>query len=139
MPILRYATLLIALCLPGLAPAQDDPALRIELNAADTVGESCRLTFVLRNTLDQQIDQMIAETVLFSNDGQVLLLTLFDFGTLPVARPRVRQFQVPDASCDRLGMVLINGMDTCQVGDAASGACAAALSLSSRTPIGLEG
>ncbi|MEM8576701.1 MAG: hypothetical protein AAGF60_02515 [Pseudomonadota bacterium] len=122
----------------GLA-AQEAPKLEIQLNTADLVGESCRLTFVLTNALGADVDQLVAETVLFSDEGGVVLLTLFDFAALPAGRPRVRQFQVPGTSCDRIGQVLINGISTCTMGGAASSACADGLSLSSRVDIGLEG
>ncbi|MBT8155628.1 hypothetical protein KMP13_17510 [Epibacterium ulvae] len=113
--------------------------LSLELNAADNFGESCRLSFLLRNETASEITSFVAETVLFSDQGQVALLTLFDFGLLPKGRPRVRQFQVPDISCDRLSMVLINGADTCTGGAHTAQSCAAALSLTSRVKIQLEG
>ncbi|MEM6309833.1 MAG: hypothetical protein AAF754_07265 [Pseudomonadota bacterium] len=126
---------------PTLAGAEEttSPRLSPELNAADTVGESCRLTFLLRNEMEQDIDQFIVETVLFSKSNQVVLLTLFDFAALPIGRPRVRQFQVPDTSCDGLGMVLVNGADTCSGGALTAAICEKSLSVSSRTAIPLEG
>lgn len=139
MRLLRTLSLTASLLLPVAALAQDAGDLSIELNAADTVGESCRLTFVLSNGLEKNIDKLVAETVLFSDKGGVLLLTLFDFATLPAGRPRVRQFQVPETSCDRLGQVLINGVDTCTIDSTQSGVCQAALTLSSRVKIGLGG
>lgn len=126
----------------GETPTLNRPSpapLSLELNAADTIGESCRLSFFLHNETPTDIAAFIAETVLFSDQGQVALLTLFDFGPLPKGRPRVRQFQVPEISCDRLGMVLINGADTCDGQDHTPQSCAAALSLSSRVSIKLEG
>ena len=77
--------------------------------------------------------------MLFSKDSQVILLTLFDFAALSIGRPRVRQFQVPDTSCDTLGMVLVNGADTCDGGDLTASTCEQALAVSSRTTIALEG
>ena len=126
---------------PTLAGAEEttSPRLSLELNAADTVGEACRLTFLLRNEMEQDIDQFVIETVLFSKSNQVVLLTLFDFAALPIGRPRVRQFQVPDTSCDGLGMVLVNGADTCSGGALTAAICEKSLSVSSRTAIPLEG
>lgn len=135
----RILTLVAALSAPLTAHAQDAAAVGIELNKADTIGESCRLTFVLKNSHEEQVEKMVAETVLFSDKNEVILLTLFDFGELPSGRPRVRQFQVPETSCDRLGMVLINGVDACTVGGAASDVCATSLTLSNRTKIGFDG
>lgn len=141
MVILRKIALGAALGL-GLgttAQAEEAPKFGIELNATDTIGESCRLTFLLSNGLPQDIDAVVAETVLFSDQGGVVLLTLFDFGQLPAGRPRVRQFQVPDTSCDRLGQVLINGFETCTIGGGPSDACQNTLAPTSRVKIALEG
>ena len=139
MKLLRATLAIFAFLAPQIATAEDAPALNIELNAADTLGKNCRLTFLLQNTLGTDIDGLVAETVLFSSEGQVMLLTLFDFGSLPNGRPRVRQFQVPGQSCDTLGQVLVNGFDTCVVGGAASEQCQSALNLGSRLDIKLEG
>ncbi len=141
MQLLRNTMFLLALAVAGPALAEDGGPgrLSIELNAVDTLGESCRLTFLLNNGLAQAIDPLIAETVLISDQGQVVLLTLFDFGKLPAGRARVRQFQVPEVSCDRLGQVLVNGIDTCVIGGSETADCDARLDLSSRVRIGLEG
>ncbi len=139
MHLIRNLAIPLALGLSAPALAEDAPALTLELNAAETIGDNCRLTFVLSNGTTRDIDQLVAETVLFSEGGGVVLLTLFDFGALPAGRPRVRQFQVPDRSCNRLGQVLVNGLSTCTIGGAASGTCLEALGLSSRVDIGLEG
>ena len=137
----RNIALLLALILPAatLAQGSEEPALTLELNTADNVGEACRLTFLLSNGLERDIDKLVAETGLFSDEGEVILLTLFDFGELPVGRPRVRQFRVPDTSCERLGQVLVNGLDTCQIAGEQSGHCTDALEVSSRVRIGMEG
>lgn len=139
MRLFRIHLLFFTLCLPVASGAQDVGDLNVELNAADTVGDSCRLTFVLSNRTEQEIERLVAETVLFSDQGGVVLLTLFDFAALPAGRPRVRRFQVPDTSCDRLGQVLINGLDTCTIDGAQSDMCRPALTLSSRVKIRLEG
>lgn len=143
MQFVRYFFVVAAFYAAAPALAQNAPpaasSLMVELNAADTIGESCRLTFVLNNTLASDIEKFVSETVLFSDEGQVVLLTLFDFGTLPKGRARVRQFQVPETSCDRLGLILFNGADRCDGQGHSASKCAAALSLSSRVRIGLEG
>ncbi|MCY4179915.1 MAG: hypothetical protein OXC60_14450 [Litoreibacter sp.] len=134
------AALAFALLAPASVFAQEnDTGLRVELNAIDTLGENCRLTFVLQNKMADDIDQLVAETVLFSDEGGVVLLTLFDFAAVPAGRSRVRQFQVPNTSCDRLGQVLMNGIDTCTISGAASQACAQNLEVSSRVRIALGG
>ncbi|MCZ4351711.1 hypothetical protein O4H61_04225 [Roseovarius aestuarii] len=113
--------------------------ISVELNAAVSTDTSCTLTFMIINGLDAQIDKAVYETVLFDTDGQVNRLTLFDFGSLPPARPRVRQFAVHEMSCDQLGRVLFNGANTCEGADLEDGICAKGLTLSSRTNIEVLG
>ena len=113
--------------------------IAMELNAADLVGEACRITFVVTNQTTTPVDKAIYETVLFSKDGQVLMLTLFDFGTLPATVPRVRQFQVSDTACSSIGMVLINGANTCTVNGKDAAVCTVGFSTSSRIDIKLQG
>ncbi|MEL7099713.1 MAG: hypothetical protein AAGM84_12860 [Pseudomonadota bacterium] len=133
------AGLMTAATLASAAAAQDTSALGLELNTAGPSQNGCTLTFVLSNGLEMDIDQLVAETVLFSPDGGVILLTLFDFGALPAGVPRVRQFEVPGTQCAGIGQVLVNGVATCTIGGAASDACSQSLSVSSRIDIALEG
>ncbi len=138
MGTIRKLFACLALCLPTGLAAQS-ATLSVELNGADTMGEACRLTFVIRNGLPMDVEKFVVETVLFTSDGQVSLLTLFDFARVPAGRLRVRQFQVPNASCDAISMVLINGADTCTGEGLDARSCEAAMSVSSRTSIALEG
>lgn len=138
------ACLTLVAALFGTAAQADDATpstggVALELNAADLVGEACRITFVATNTGTAPIDRAVYETVLFGADGAVMMLTLFDFGALPVGVPRVRQFQIADTACGRIGSLLINGAGTCTVNDAASDACTKGLATSSRLNIALQG
>lgn len=130
------ASLMLWAC---LGQAQEGPAsaLSLELNTAETVGASCRLTFVARNALDTDIEQLVLETVLFTTDGQVGDITLFDFGALPAGKARVRRFDMANLDCGGLGSVLVNGVDTCSW--ASGDGCGRPLTVSSRTDIGLDG
>jgi hypothetical protein len=111
----------------------DDAAVSIELNALKGGEGSCALTFMVINGHPAQIDKAVYETVLFDTNGQVDRLTLFDFGTLPPGRPRVRQFSVAGMTCEELGQVLINGAHTCDAPELHDGACEKGLILQSRT------
>ncbi|RYH02532.1 hypothetical protein EU805_07855 [Salipiger sp. IMCC34102] len=133
-----------AATLLGAAPAlvQEPPlqGLRIELNAAsESTGGDCTLSFIIENRLPSDIDSAVFETVLFDASGQVDRLTLFDFGTLPQGRPRVRQFSMPGTSCDGIGRILFNGANTCESADAGPDACDAGLELATRTEIEVIG
>lgn len=137
-----FAGTIFALALAaGPAAAQDEIGARvsIELNTADTVEDACRISFLVENGHAARIDQAVYEAVLFDTDGQVERLTLFDFGGLPAARPRVRQFLIPDLDCADLGRVLINGVETCTGENLPKDACTRDLDLRSRTGMELLG
>ncbi|MFU8834867.1 MAG: hypothetical protein ACNA7F_06300 [Roseovarius sp.] len=144
MTTIRMMTAAIAACL-GFATgavAQDEKpggAVQIELNAVKSNEGSCTLTFLVTNGHAGPIEKVVYETVLFDSAGQVDRLTLFDFGTLPSGRPRVRQFSIPGITCDDLSRVLINGASTCQAPDLAESACEAGLILETRTGIEVIG
>lgn len=141
-PPLRYLATFGALCLAGPAVAQERPAaphVSIELNAAAGNEAGCLLSFMVENGHDAAIDSAIYEMVLFDREGQVDRLTLFDFGTLPLDRPRVRQFTLPGTSCETIGRVLVNGASTCKAPDLGDAACSADLAVSSRTVIEVLG
>ena len=124
----------------GHAIAQDTSGtLSLELNTVKDTGSACRLTFVASNSTGTDIDQAVFETVIFDTSGSVALLSLFDFRELPADRPRVRQFDVPNISCDTLGQALINGANTCTVEGKASEVCSSSLTLNSRISVDLIG
>lgn len=124
----------------GAAQAEEPAkAVSIELNAVKPADGGCTLTFLAVNGHASQIGKAVYETVLFDTSGQVDRLTLFDFGTLPAGRPRVRQFTVPGIACDGLGQVLINGAHTCDAAELDEDACDAGLILDSRTAIEVIG
>lgn len=128
-----------ALLLPALAEEQIGAAVAIELNAAQTSDGACTLSFVVLNGHAAQIDQAVYEAVLFDATGRVDRLTLFDLGALPPARQRVRQFSVPNITCEGLGSILFNGADTCTGESLPQAACEAGLILSTRTDIEVRG
>ncbi|ARO14984.1 hypothetical protein BVG79_01640 [Ketogulonicigenium robustum] len=109
----------------------------IELNRLESFEGSCRLTFVTRNGLSQPIAGMMAETVLFDPNGGVAKMTMFELGDVAAGQTRVRRYEVTGNACDGLGNVLINQWQTCEAGDLGEEACTAAITLSSRTALGL--
>jgi len=127
-------------CLATPIIAQDavaEPKLIVELNTAQTTDTACRLSFMVTNEHPDPVEAAVFETVLFNADGNVNQLTLFDFGTLPSNRPRIRQFDVTGIACDGLGRLLINGAVTCEA--SAPDLCVETLELKSRTDIEVLG
>ncbi|MEP3347987.1 MAG: hypothetical protein ABJN34_03160 [Litoreibacter sp.] len=122
------------LCLLAAAPAwaQDTEIgeLTVELNTTQAGADACTLSFMVINDTGSKIEKAVFETVLFGSTGAVQSMTLFDFGTLPQKRPRVRQFAVPNLACDDLSRILFNGASTCAAPD--QGICDATLKPVSR-------
>jgi len=132
----------LSLAAPVVAqePGKDAPALSLTLNTLQPTGAGgCRLTFVIRNGLGSDIESLVTEAVLFDAGGQVATLTLFDFGSLPAGRPRVRQFDLAGPSCDGIGEVLVNGIGTCEGAGLTPAACLDGLRLSSETDVEVSG
>ncbi|MEO0918149.1 MAG: hypothetical protein AAFY31_14360 [Pseudomonadota bacterium] len=117
----------------------DGDGIAIELNTLQPVEGGCQLTFVASTTSVGGIEKLVFETVLFTTEGAVDRLTLFDFGEIPAHAPRVRQFVLPQLECTNLGQLLFNGVNACQIDGAESTACATGLTLTSRTDVELLG
>jgi hypothetical protein len=124
-----------ALAQAEIASAQ----ISVELNTVNQVETGCQLTFLTSSGHADGVEKVVFETVLIDTSGAVSLLTLFDFGSLPAGRPRVRQFVIPQQQCSALGSILINGVTTCSVPGLEDSACEAGLTVSSRTDIELIG
>ena len=134
--VLRILAVFAVLAGPAAAD-EDAPALRLELNAAETVAGACRLTFLVENRLGADLTALGFETVILTTDARVAQMTLFDFREIPADRPRVRQFDLAGLPCDGIGRILINGASACD--GAAPGACIDALRLDSRVAQELVG
>lgn len=128
----------LVLSVAGAANAQES-GLSIELNTHDQVENGCQLTFVASTDIAGGIEKVVFETVLFNKEGSVDLLTLFDFGTIPADRPRVRQFILPNTQCDQIGQILINGIQTCTVAGQDPAICSDGLKVTSRTDVEVQG
>ncbi|GGX67021.1 hypothetical protein GCM10007385_40110 [Tateyamaria omphalii] len=134
------ALILIVAPMAGAAQETDVTGkVAVELNTVSDGEGACTLTFMVTNGHPVDIEKLVYETVLFDAAGSVDRLTLFDFGALPVGRPRVRQFAVPDLTCDGLGRVLFNGLHTCASDGLAQQDCAKGLLPSSRVEIEVLG
>lgn len=141
-----FAKNLVTLCLAavltgetGFAQVDQGAHVSIEINALEPVDNACRISFLIQNGHGVDIEKAVYEAVLFDTEGRVDRLTLFDFGALPAARPRVRQFVVPGLACPSLGRLLINGAETCTGEGLPENACSRDLELQSRTDVEVLG
>lgn len=137
----RAAVALLALALAAPAAAQEEIGARlsIELNTLRQTEGGCEMSFVAINGHAEDVQSAVFEAVLFDTEGRVDRLTLLDFGALPAGRPRVRQFVLPDMSCEGLGQVLFNGATDCEAGELGPEACTQDLDLRTRTDVEVIG
>lgn len=160
LAVLAIVVSAAAMALPEIAPAESTPAestpaqttpaqtpaetdqgshVTLELNSVAQVDGACQVSFLIQNGHAADITSAIYEAVLFDTSGGVDRLTLFDFGALPAARPRVRQFVLPGLDCSALGRLLINGAETCTSDGLAPDACGRDLELRSRIDVEILG
>lgn len=106
-----FATAVACLSLVAGTACAQEPRIHIDLNAVEPQPNACRLVLTVQTPAD--IAGLVMETVLFDQSDQVMILTLFDFATLPAGKLRVRQFDMPDTECGDVSRVLFNGVDSC--------------------------
>jgi hypothetical protein len=122
---------LFALLSIGVATiAAADPAIHIELNAAETVQQDhCRLSFVIENNAESAIDTLKLDLALFDREGTINRRMIVEIGPLRAAKTIVRTFSV-ETDCGRIGSILLNDVTACSPGE--PGGCLDRLALSSR-------
>lgn len=111
--------------------------ISVQLNDAETVNGSCRLTFVVRNTLPTPVKALGLDLVMFDTSDGVSGYAAIDFGELPAGKMRVRQYDVAKGDCTGISRVLLNEVRACDLQDAAQQDCLPLLRIDSRSEIDL--
>jgi hypothetical protein len=136
---LRTFVLALALLAPWTGAASGaEPAkkrLAIELNRLQDTGKACRMSLVFTNHLDEPVEALSIETVLFDKEGGVSRFLVLKSRALPPGKIRVQQFDIAGTKCDAFGKLLLNDIKECKVGDLKPGECLALVSPSSRAGI----
>ncbi|MEL6374263.1 MAG: hypothetical protein AAFR04_09865 [Pseudomonadota bacterium] len=114
------------------------PQLRMELNSLKTVGQNCRVGFVIRNDMGAPISHLMFELVLFDRRERIIQLLVIDAGRLPRAKTRVRQFDLRGLPCDDIGRALLNDITKCGKPPLNALKCLDATAVSSRTGVPFE-
>jgi hypothetical protein len=123
---------------PGPARAQapaPDPALHLELNAAQSSERGCRLTYVVTNALGSDLTKAAFEIALFNETGVVDRMAILDFNELPAGKTKVTRFDLPGVDCAKLSRVLINTVTACEGAAVQPNACVRQLRPVSKTAI----
>jgi hypothetical protein len=117
--------------LPARTLAAAENPIRIELNAAENVQSSCRLSFVIENKGEAAVDSLKLDLAVFGRDGTIQRRLVVEMGPLRAAKTIVKSFDV-EGDCSQIGSILVNDVTSCAPGD--PGACLDHLALSSRPP-----
>jgi hypothetical protein len=130
-PVWWICVPLFALLSIGISTiAAAEPAIHIELNAAETVQQDhCRLSFVVQNNAESAIDTLKLDLALFDREGTLNRRMIVEVGPLRAAKTIVRTFSV-ETDCGQIGSILLNDVTACTPGE--PGGCLDRLTLSSR-------
>lgn len=119
--------------LAGAAARAEESGIGIELNRLQTVKEACRISLVFTNNLEEPVEELTIEIVLFNADGAVERFLVLKSNPLPEGKIRVQQFDADGLSCDSIGRVLLNDVPACKIEGLERTACLEAIRPSSRT------
>lgn len=140
MSLFYVMALLTAACLlqppnadaQGLEPGEN---IVLELNSFSPSDGGCRATFMVTNRLNKPLKKVAYEIVLFNKQGLVDRLMVLDFSPLSTGKTRVRQFDLPGASCSEISRILINDASVCEGEGLPKTACVEDLETTSRANI----
>jgi hypothetical protein len=113
------------------ANAAPEKSVRIELNAAETIQNKCRLSFVIENKSDEAVESLKLDLVVFGKDGGIQRRLVTEMAPLRPTKTIVKAFDI-DGDCAPIGSILVNDVTACAPGPAA--ACLDRLVLASRLP-----
>ncbi|WP_108659782.1 hypothetical protein [Acuticoccus kandeliae] len=109
------------------APAASPAHLVLDLNALSPHEGGCRVSFVVRNQMATEIEDLSLEVAIFGDSGALDRLLRLNFGLLLDGKTRVRQFDLDGTACDGIGSVLVNDVSACSGADLTPLACLRAL------------
>lgn len=111
------------------APSEPADAIRVELNAAESVQNRCRLSFVIENKGEAAIDSLKLNFAVFGTNGVVQRRLVAELGPLRRAKTLVKAFEI-EGDCTSIGSLLVNDVTVCTPGEV--GACLDRMVLTSR-------
>ncbi len=123
---------------PATTPATGGKAINLSLNSLDGNGDACRMTFVVRNEMAAEIEDLGVEIAIFRQGGALDRLMRISFGHMLEGKTRVFQFDVAGTPCDAVDRVLVNDVTRCTGGDLTELACIRAMDVSSATSVGFS-
>jgi len=117
----------------GLAQAAENEKLHVELNNIQKSPTGCRLSFVMKNNMQPDIENLSLEIVLFDRNSRVSRILTLKTGTLSHNKTRVKRFDIRGAQCTDISRILINSVETCKGNELSPAVCLKALMTSTLT------
>lgn len=127
----------LAMALAGaVMPAQAEPnSVSIELNKLEPRDKGCRAHFVVSNSSETALESMKLDLVLFQPDGVIGRRIIVDLAPIQPKKRAVKQFDLEDTPCDRIGSMLINEITECRAACGPLDDCLARIAVSSLTSV----
>ena len=109
--------------------AHADEMMRVELNAAESAENRCRLTFLIENKAKNPVESLKLDLALFNAEGVVQTRMVTEMAPVRPMKTIVRTFSI-DGECKQIGSILVNDVTACVPGN--PNACLDGLELASR-------
>lgn len=122
-----------ALAQAPASAAPESPALSVELNKLEPIGNGCRAYLVIDNLSDTDYGTFKLDLILFATDGVIARRNALDLGPLRPNKKYVKTFDLDTPPCDGIGSVLINDVIECEAGDSAATDCLDRMTATTRT------
>jgi len=132
---LLSAALLLPVQAVADAAAPVSGKIAIQLNTAETLDSTCRVTFVIQNRGDEPVGKLGLDIVMFDPSEGVSGYAAVDFGSMPAGKTVVRQYDIGNGACTTIARILLNDVRTCEIAGAEQSGCLSRLEISSRSEI----
>jgi hypothetical protein len=123
------APVLFASAMAAAAPAPAEDSIRLELNAAESVQNRCRLSFVIENKSESPFETLKLDLGVFSREGIIQRRLVTEMGPVLRIKTMIKAFEI-DGDCGQVGSILVNDIAACSPGE--PNFCLERLLLSSR-------
>jgi len=104
----------VGVCFQAVPAFAVKDGIDLELNRANTVAESCEVSFVVRNELAHTLDRFQLELYVFDSDGIIKARSNIDLAPLRKNKSTVLAFRLYAAPCATVSKVLVNDIPQCR-------------------------
>lgn len=119
--------------------AQDEPALKIQLNKTEDADDGgCRAVFVFDNRTGYALNRLQVDLILFDAEGVYSKQVVLDMAPLTHDKKVLASFVFADHPCGDIGSILVNDIPQCRNGAGTALDCVDLLKTDSRSVIPLE-